>query len=57
MRESKEASYPGSMIIVETNQPVVEDVAGAESLLEQSIKRYWYDSENDELASEEIFAF
>lgn len=55
IRDSKETRYPGAIIVVETNVPIVRNIATALMVLKQSVVRYWYDQASQELKMEELF--
>ena len=43
IRESREALYPGAVIVVETNVPLVSNIATVAAKFKQTVIRYWYD--------------
>ena len=55
IRESKELAYPGAVIVVETNQVVVDNFKSDTSTFKQVVTRYWYDTDVHEVRFEELF--
>lgn len=55
MRTSSEKAFPGSVIVIETNQNLVQDNGTEIRDLEQSILRYRYDEESLGLKIDTVF--
>ena len=53
--QSKESAFPKAVIVVDTNQPVVANLATTESKFRQAVTRYWYDTVKKEVRAEKIF--
>ena len=51
IEKSKEQKYPGALIVIETDEPIV-----AAPFPVQNIQRYWYDEETNKVTKETLLA-